>query len=65
LTSLTPTERRVLSLIAAYKTSKEIAEELSISFSTVNTHRSNICQKLDLQGSHSLIKFAFNHKSEL
>ena len=27
LTSLTPTERRVLSLIAAYKTSKEIAEE--------------------------------------
>ena len=65
LTSLTPTERRVLSLIAAYKTSKEIAEELSISFRTVNTHRSNICQKLDLQGNHALMKFALAHQDEL
>lgn len=62
---LTPTERRILSLIAAYRTSKEIADELCISFRTVNTHRANICQKLDLQGNHALMKFALAHQDEL
>ncbi len=65
LASLTPTERRILSLIAAYKTSKEIGDELNISFRTVNTHRANICQKLDLQGNHALMKFALAHQDEL
>lgn len=65
LDSLTPTERRILSLIAAYKTSKEIGDELNISFRTVNTHRANICQKLDLQGNHALMKFALAHQEEL
>lgn len=65
LNDLTPTERRVLKLIAENKTSKEIAAELFISYRTVENHRSNICQKLDLKGSHSLLKFAFDHKSEL
>lgn len=65
LSSLTPTERRILSLIAAYKTSKEIGDELNISFRTVNTHRANICQKLDLQGNHALMKFALAHQEEL
>ena len=65
LNDLTPTERRVLKLIAENKTSKEIAAELFISYRTVENHRANICQKLDLKGSHSLLKFAFDHKSEL
>jgi DNA-binding NarL/FixJ family response regulator len=65
MASLTPTERRILSLIAAYKTSKEIADELCISFRTVNTHRANICQKLHLQGNHALMKFALAHQDEL
>lgn len=63
--NLTPTECRVLKLIAEYKTSKEIAEELFISYRTVETHRVNICQKLDLKGSLVLIKFALARKSEL
>jgi DNA-binding NarL/FixJ family response regulator len=65
LNDLTPTERRVLRLIAERKTSKEIAAELFISHRTVENHRANICQKLELKGSHSLIKFAFDHKSQL
>ncbi len=65
LNNLTPTERRVLKLIAENKTSKEIAAELYISYRTVENHRANICQKLALKGSHSLLKFAFEHKSEL
>jgi DNA-binding NarL/FixJ family response regulator len=65
LNDLTPTERRVLKLIAENKTSKEIATELFVSYRTVENHRANICQKLNLKGSHSLLKFAFDHKSEL
>lgn len=62
---LTPMERRVLRLVAEDKTSKEIAEELFISHRTVETHRANICRKLDLHGSLSLIRFAVAHKSQL
>ena len=62
---LTPTERRVLQLIADYKTSKEIADELGVSHRTIETHRANISTKLEIRGSHSLMKFALSHKSEL
>ena len=62
---LTATERRILRSIADYKTSKEIADELCISPRTVETHRNNICTKLDLHGSHALMKFALKHRSEL
>ncbi len=65
LNDLTATERRILKFITENKTSKEIAAELFISYRTVENHRANICQKLDLKGSHSLLKFAFDHKSEL
>ena len=62
---LTPTERKILALLADYKTSKEIARELFISPRTVDHHRANISEKLDLHGSHALIKFASEHRSEL
>jgi DNA-binding NarL/FixJ family response regulator len=65
LRHLTAAEWRVLCLIAANKTSKEIADELFIAESTVNKHRENICRKLDLHGSHALLNFALEHKSEL
>jgi len=62
---LTPTELQVLKLIAENLTTKAIGEQLFISPRTVEKHRENICQKLSLQGSHSLLKFALSHKSEL
>jgi DNA-binding NarL/FixJ family response regulator len=65
LERLTPSERRVLTLIAHDRTSKEIADTLGISPRTVDTHRQNICLKLDLRGTHSLLKFAYDHKSSL
>ncbi len=65
LRQLTPTEHRILKLLAEYKTSKEIAGELSVSPRTVETHRLRICQKLNLQGSHALMKFAVQYKSLL
>jgi DNA-binding NarL/FixJ family response regulator len=65
LRGLTPTEHRILKLLSDYKTSKEIAGELSVSPRTVETHRLRICQKLNLQGSHALMKFAVEYKSLL
>ncbi len=65
LASLTATERRILQLVAENKTNKEIASDLFISHRTVETHRSNICQKLELQGVHKLLQFAIEHRSEL
>ena len=65
LDDLTSAERRILKLIAEDRTSKEIADLLQISFKTVENHRLNICHKLNLHGSHSLLKFAFDHKSQL
>jgi len=55
---LSPTERRVLELIAEYKTSKDIAEELSTSPRTVETHRTHILQKLNLHSVPDLILYA-------
>ncbi len=62
---LTPAERRILRLIAEDKTSKEIATQLGVSPNTVDNHRANICEKLGLRGTHSLLKFAFDNKSRL
>lgn len=65
LERLTPAERRILKLIAADRTTKEIAETLGISVRTVDTHRQNLSQKLGLSGSHSLLKFAYDNKARL
>lgn len=65
LNDLTQSERRILRLIAAQKSSKEIADELFIHYRTVENHRINICRKLDLHGNNALLKFALEHKSEL
>lgn len=65
LVSLTPAERRILRRIASDKTSKEIADELGLSPRTVENHRSNMSAKLGLQGSHSLLKFAFENRGRL
>jgi DNA-binding NarL/FixJ family response regulator len=62
---LTPAERRILKFIGEDHTSKEIADMLDVSTKTVENHRLNICHKLNLHGSHSLLKFAFEHKSRL
>jgi len=62
---LTPSERRVLKLIADDKTSREIGEELFVSYRTIEGHRANISRKLNLSGSLALIKFASANKSEL
>ena len=55
--TITIREQEVLHLIAAGKTSKEIAEELNITINTVNTHRQNLIKKFNVKNTASLIKF--------
>jgi len=60
--SLSPREREVLQLIAEGYTNKQIAEILSISIKTVQAHRNNLMQKLDLHDRGELIKYAIQKK---
>lgn len=65
LDDLTQQERRVLKLLSQNKTSREIADDLSISVRTVQHHRNNICTKLNLEGYNRLLQFALEHKHQL
>lgn len=56
--TLTPREREILKLIAEGYKNKEIAEELCISVKTVEKHRSNLMEKLDLHNIQALTTFA-------
>lgn len=59
---LTPREQEVLQLIAEGYKNKEIASILHISIKTVQSHRSNLMQKLDLHNRSDLIKYAIQKK---
>ena len=56
--ALTEREREVFQLIAEGHSNKEIAELLSISVATVETHRNHILQKLDLHNTAEMVLFA-------
>ncbi len=60
--TLSPREREILQLIAEGKTSREIADILSLSIKTVQSHRTNLMQKLDLHDRGDLIKYAIQKK---
>jgi RNA polymerase sigma factor (sigma-70 family) len=55
---LTPREREILQLVAEGKSNKEVANLLNLSVYTVETHRSNIMQKLNLKGVPELTLYA-------
>jgi DNA-binding NarL/FixJ family response regulator len=54
-------EKQVLNLIVWEKTTQEIAEELFISFGTVETHRKNLLNKLDVRNTAGLVRVALEH----
>jgi DNA-binding NarL/FixJ family response regulator len=56
--SLSEREREIFQLIAEGKTNKEIASLLSISPSTVETHRAHIMEKLDLHSAAEIVLYA-------
>ena len=59
---LTPREREIVHLLAEGKSSKEVAESLSISVKTADTHRANIMRKLDLHSVTELVRYAVRNQ---
>ena len=59
LAVLTPREREVLVLIGYGRSQKEIADELSVSNKTVETHRMRLGKKLEIVTGSELVRIAF------
>ena len=59
---LSKREKEILGLIGRGKTSHEIADELFIGKSTVDTHRKNMIRKLGLSGAGELLRYALEKK---
>jgi DNA-binding NarL/FixJ family response regulator len=55
---LTAREREVLKLVADGLSSKEIASDLGVSLKTIDSHRSNLMEKLDIHKVSGLVRFA-------
>jgi DNA-binding NarL/FixJ family response regulator len=58
---LSPREKEILQLIAEEHTSMEIANLLSISEKTVEKHRANLMEKLNVRNLAGLVRFAVKH----
>lgn len=65
LDTLTRTEREVLRLLAEGLSNRDLAARMFISVRTAESHRYNICQKLGLNGTHALVRFAARHRDDL
>ncbi|MFH1194242.1 MAG: response regulator transcription factor [bacterium] len=65
ITELTEKEKEILRLIAMNKTTKEIAQQLFVSYKTIENHRANICKKLHISGANALLKFIIENKDKL
>jgi len=59
---LTDREKETLQLVAEGKSNKEVAKILNVGVSTVETHRSNVMQKLGLHSSVDIILYAVRKK---
>ncbi len=55
---LTERQREVLALVAEGYTNRQIAAQLTVSIKTVESHRANVMQKLDLHDRTELVKYA-------
>lgn len=58
LEALSPRQREVLRLIAEGRTTKQIAQTLAISVKTVETHRSQLMERLDIHDVAGLVRYA-------
>lgn len=59
--ALTKRETEIIRMISEELTNSEIADRLGISSRTVDTHRRNLLQKLDVKNTAGLVKYAMVH----
>jgi DNA-binding NarL/FixJ family response regulator len=57
-TVLTPRQREVLQLVAEGHSNKEIASRLNVALKTVETHRTELMERLGIHGVASLVRYA-------
>jgi DNA-binding NarL/FixJ family response regulator len=62
---ITKREQEILDLVAAGKTSSEIADGLNISVRTVESHRYNLMQKLGAKNTAALVRYAVSNRDYL
>jgi DNA-binding NarL/FixJ family response regulator len=58
LAALTPRQREVLQLVAEGHSSKDIAQQLGLSYRTIETHRNQLMKRLDIHDLTGLVRFA-------
>jgi DNA-binding NarL/FixJ family response regulator len=58
LAKLSVRQREILQLVAEGQTTKEIAQRLNVSVKTVETHRSQLMERLDIHDVPGLVRFA-------
>jgi len=61
LEQITPRQREILKLIAEGRSNKEIAHVLNISIKTVDTHRTQLMERLDIHDVAGLVRFAIKN----
>jgi DNA-binding NarL/FixJ family response regulator len=59
---LTPRQRQILQLIAEGSTCKEIAQKLNLSFRTVQVHRTQLMNRLNIHDTANLVRYAVKAK---
>jgi DNA-binding NarL/FixJ family response regulator len=55
---LTPRQREILQLIAEGRSTKDIADVLQVSVKTVETHRAQLMERLDIHDVAGLVRYA-------
>lgn len=58
---LTPRQRQILQMVAEGQGARQIAERLFLSVKTVETHRAQLMQRLDIHDVPGLVRFAIRH----
>jgi len=61
LEMLTPRQREVLQLVAEGSSTKEIAQKLDLGVKTVETHRAQLMERLDIHDIAGLVRYAIRH----
>lgn len=62
---ITKREQEILNLVARGKSSPQIADELCISVRTVESHRYNLMQKLDVKNAAALVRYAVTNPDNM
>ena len=58
---LTPRQREILQLVAEGKSTKQIAGSLGVSIKTIESHRAQLMERLDIRDVAGLVRFAIRH----